>query len=47
MPDVDRSVVVYSAPPGTHEAESLALLRVLGTQDLAAEEPPVSGSPQA
>jgi len=47
VPDVDQSVVVYSAPPGTHEAESLALLRVLGTQELAAEKPPVSGSRQA
>jgi hypothetical protein len=27
-------VIVYSAEPGTHEAEALALLRVLGTQSM-------------
>ncbi|MEU1983141.1 helix-turn-helix transcriptional regulator [Nocardia sp. NPDC019395] len=35
VPDVDQSVVVYSAAPGTPEAESLALLRVVGTQNLS------------
>jgi transcriptional regulator with XRE-family HTH domain len=35
VPDADQSVVVYSAPPGTPEAEALALLRVVGTQRLA------------
>ena len=30
--DCDQSVIVYSAEPGSPEAESLALLRVLGTQ---------------
>jgi transcriptional regulator with XRE-family HTH domain len=34
VPDVDQSVVVYSAAPGTPEAEALALLRVVGLQDL-------------
>ncbi len=32
LPDSDQVVIVYSAEPGTPEAESLALLRVLGTQ---------------
>lgn len=30
--DCDQTVIVYSAEPGTPEAESLALLRVIGTQ---------------
>ncbi|WP_426595060.1 helix-turn-helix transcriptional regulator [Cellulomonas sp. McL0617] len=30
--DCDQTVIVYSAEPGSPEAESLALLRVLGTQ---------------
>src|SRR5690606_22783064 len=34
VPDVDQSLVVYSAAPGTIEAESLALLRVIGLQDM-------------
>ncbi|MFC8504077.1 helix-turn-helix domain-containing protein [Pedococcus sp. NPDC057267] len=34
VPDADQLLVVYSAAPGTPEAEALALLRVLGTQDL-------------
>jgi transcriptional regulator with XRE-family HTH domain len=32
--DVDQSLVVYSAAPGTPEAEALALLRVVGLQDM-------------
>lgn len=32
--DVDQHMVVYSAAPGTPEAEALALLRVVGLQDL-------------
>ncbi len=35
VPDTDQSVIVYSAAPGTAEAEALALLRVVGTQDLS------------
>ena len=31
----DQVLLVYSAAPGTREAEALALLRVLGLQDLA------------
>lgn len=34
VPDDDQTVIVYSAAPGTHEADALALLRVLGTQEL-------------
>ena len=45
VPDVDQSLIVYSAAPGSHEAEALALLRVVGTQDLShgplsSREPP-------
>ena len=39
-------MIVYSAEPGTPEAEALALLRVLGTQSMEpseAEERPVRG----
>jgi transcriptional regulator with XRE-family HTH domain len=36
VPDADQVLIVYSAAPGTPEAEALALLRVVGTQDLAA-----------
>lgn len=35
VPDPDQMLVVYSAAPGTPEAEALALLRVIGTQELA------------
>ncbi|HKY68954.1 MAG TPA: helix-turn-helix transcriptional regulator [Acidimicrobiales bacterium] len=38
IPDVDQRMIVYSVAPGTREAEALALLRVVGLQDLA---PPV------
>lgn len=34
VPDVDQNLIVYSAAPGTAEAEALALLRVVGTQVL-------------
>jgi transcriptional regulator with XRE-family HTH domain len=34
IPDVDQRMIVYSAAPGTSEAEALALLRVVGLQDL-------------
>ena len=36
VPDVDQSLIVYSAAPGTREAEALSLLRVVGTQELTA-----------
>jgi transcriptional regulator with XRE-family HTH domain len=35
VPDADQNLIVYSAAPGTAEAEALALLRVVGTQDLS------------
>jgi transcriptional regulator with XRE-family HTH domain len=34
VPDVDQLLVVYSAAPGTSAAETLALLRVVGTQSV-------------
>ncbi len=34
LPDVDQRLIVYSAAPGTPEADALALLRVIGLQDL-------------
>lgn len=43
VPEVDQSVIVYSAPPGSREAESLALLRVVGTQNLTSEAPATPG----
>jgi hypothetical protein len=39
VPDADQAVIVYSAESGTHEAEALALLRVLGTQSMEPSEP--------
>lgn len=36
LPDTDQRLIVYSAAPGTPAAEALALLRVIGTQELAA-----------
>ncbi|WP_026926322.1 helix-turn-helix transcriptional regulator [Granulicoccus phenolivorans] len=32
IPDDDQQLIVYSAAPGTREAEALELLRVIGTQ---------------
>ena len=34
VPDVDQNPLVYSTAPGSPEADALALLRVLGTQEL-------------
>ena len=34
VPGEDQTLIVYSASEGSHEAEALALLRVLGTQRL-------------
>lgn len=34
VPDADQLLVVYSAAPGTPEAEALALLSVIGTQEM-------------
>lgn len=35
VPDVDQRLLVYSAAPGSPAAQALALLRVVGTQDLS------------
>jgi transcriptional regulator with XRE-family HTH domain len=35
VPDVDQNLLVYSAAPGSPQAEALALLRVVGTQELS------------
>jgi hypothetical protein len=35
LPEADQRMVVYSAAPGTPAGEALALLRVLGVQDMA------------
>lgn len=39
LPDTDQTVIVYSADPGSPAAEALALLRVIGTQQLTPEAP--------
>lgn len=39
VPDTDQTVIVYSAEPGTPEADALALLRVVGTQDMQPAQP--------
>jgi len=36
LTDRDQHLVLYSAPPGSHDAESLALLNVLGTESVNA-----------
>lgn len=38
LPDTDQSVIVYSAEPGSAEAEQLDLLRVVGTQFSESEQ---------
>ncbi|WP_456845361.1 MmyB family transcriptional regulator, partial [Cellulomonas sp. P5_C6] len=35
VPDSDQTVIVYSAEPGSPDADSLALVRVLGTQSMS------------
>ena len=39
LPDSDQRLIVYSAEPGTSAAETLALLRVIGIQDLSGHVP--------
>jgi hypothetical protein len=39
LPDVDQRLIVYSAAPGTPEADALALLRVVGLQDMTEPAP--------
>ena len=36
LTDRDQHLVLYSAPPGSHDAEALALLNVLGTESVNA-----------
>jgi transcriptional regulator with XRE-family HTH domain len=36
IPDTDQRLIVYSAEPGTRDADALDLLRVIGTQHLEA-----------
>jgi hypothetical protein len=36
LPDVDQRLIVYSAAPASPEAEALALLRVVGLQNMGA-----------
>lgn len=36
LPDADQTMIVYSAEQGSREAEALALLRVIGTEQMAA-----------
>lgn len=35
LPDADQRLIVYSAEPGTPDADALDLLRVVGVQELA------------
>jgi transcriptional regulator with XRE-family HTH domain len=37
VPDVDQRLIVYSAAPNTREAEALALLRVVGLQEVGGQ----------
>jgi hypothetical protein len=39
LPEVDQRLIVYSAAPGTPEADALALLRVVGLQDMTEPAP--------
>lgn len=41
LPDTDQRLVVYSAEPGTQDAEALDLLRVVGVQEL---DHPIAGA---
>ena len=38
IPESDQRLVIYSAAPGSREVEALALLRVIGTQSMTAEQ---------
>lgn len=40
LPDSDQTMIVYSAEPGTPEAEALALLRVVGTERFSESSTP-------
>ncbi len=40
LPDRDQHLVLYTAPPGSRDAEALALLNVLGTESISASGTP-------
>lgn len=40
LSDSDQHFVLYSAPPGSHDAETLALLNVLGTDSVNVRRSP-------
>jgi hypothetical protein len=40
LTDRDQHLVLYSAPPGSHGAEALALLNVLGAESVHASRAP-------
>ena len=40
VPDHDQRIIIYSAAPGSPSAQAMRLLAVLGTQNLATDEPP-------
>jgi transcriptional regulator with XRE-family HTH domain len=46
MPESDQRMIVYSAPLNSPAADALALLRVIGLQQLERSGPPESGSPR-
>ena len=39
LTDRDQHLVLYTAPPGSHDAETLAFLNVLGTENVNASRP--------
>jgi hypothetical protein len=39
LTDRDQHLVLYSTPAGSHDAETLALLNVLGTESVNAPRP--------
>ena len=40
LPDAEQRVITYAAEPGSPAAEALALLKVVGTQDLTSRGAP-------
>jgi transcriptional regulator with XRE-family HTH domain len=47
LPDLDQRLIVYSAGPGTEAAGALALVRVVGLQDMDVADPDRSVVPHA
>jgi hypothetical protein len=39
LTDRDQHLVLYSAPPGSHDADTLAFLDALGTENVNASKP--------